>query len=402
MAKEDKGRIALGCITRYLESPDPYQDFIRNAREHGYDVDVLIIALTQTADIAVLAELNEQLPIELIELGDDHDLPEELIAVGAHPNDIDQLLDATPLEDYGMVPFCTQRNAVLLKALLLDMDWVVFFDHNMRALELVADPNAQSGRRFREVDFFGPHFDQLEHGAAVTTGGYSGYDAFPPVQMSSLRDLLHGIGREESFDVISAEGALTGLHLAPDAPLDPKPAIQAFAGNLGLDLNQAHNLPPFFSGWYHLGDDIVLARGEDTLLGAAAINANIGCVDVGTRVFLDPHDTFPEIASIDHPRMRERLYWNCLGWIARLPLLDHIRHEAGLLDWSLDELQSSRRLALSQGAGDLADLLEDNRFYDLPTFFDLSYIRLGKTIAKYESMWRSWRRIVKAVKNAKK
>lgn len=401
MPEEQRRRIALGCITRYVESPDPYQEFIRNVEEQGYHVDVLIIALTQTADLAVLAELNELLPIELIELSDDHDLPDELVAAGAHGSDVDRLIDATPIEDFGMVPFCTQRNAVLLKALLMGMDWLIFFDHNMRARELVADPDEPSGRRFRDVNFFGPHISALSRGAAVTTGGYSGYDAFPPLQMPSLRELLHGVGREETHDVVAAEGALAGLHLAPDVPPDPRPAIQAFAGNLGIDLNQAHNLPPFFSGWYHLGDEVVLARGEDTLLGAAAINAQIGCVDVGTRVFIDPHDTFPDAPDIAHPRMRERLYWNCLGWIARLPLLDHVRHEAGLLDWDLDELQASRRLALTQGANELVDYLDDDRFYDLPTFFDLSYMRLKRTIERYEALWRSWRRIVKTIRTSR-
>lgn len=398
MADGDPQRIALGCITRYLESPDPYQEFIRNARDNGYDIEVLIIALTQTADLAVLSDLNDLVPIELVEIGDETDLPDELIASGAHGADVNQLINTETLFDFGLVPFCVQRNAVLLKALLIGVDYLVFFDHNMSAKELVGDASAQSGRRFRDVDFVGAHLRALNDGVAVSTGGYSGFDAFPPVQLMSLRDLLHGVGREETYEVISAEGALAGLHLAPDNPPRIKPAIQTFAGNLGIDMRKAQKLPPFFSRWFRMGDDIVLARGEDTLLGAAAVKAHIGCVDVGTRVFLDPHNTFPKPPELFDTKMIENLYWNCLGWIARLPLLDYVRHDAGLLDWDLDELRESRRLALQQGADDLADFIEDIRFYDLPTFFDLSYMRLDKTVTEYEASRRSWLRIVKALR----
>lgn len=402
MGEDDRRRIGLGCITRYIETPEPYQEFIRNVREHGHQVDALIIAMTRTADLAVLSELNDLIPIEVIEVGLDQELPSQAAAAGAREEDIERLIDTSTLEDYGMVPYCTQRNTILLQALLMDIDILIFFDHNMRPVELIGDSTTSSGRALRPVDFVGPHLEALSQGAAVSTGGYSGFDAFPPLQLAQLRDLLHGIGREDTYEVIQAEGSLAGLHLAPADPLGQRPAIQAFAGNLGLDLDQGHALPPFFSGWFRLGDDIVLARGEDTLLGAAAVSAQIGCVDVGTRVFLDPHNTFPQAPDLSKPKLLDRLYWNCLGWIARLPLLDHVRHEAGLLDWEPEELQGSRRLALGQSADALAEALGDNRFYDLPTFFDLSYMRLERTLGTYTSVRRAWQRVVAALRSEKR
>lgn len=390
----NRRRIALGCITRFIESPDPYREFISNIREHDHSVDVLVIALTRTADVAVLAELNEIIPIEVIELGEDKDIRDELVAAGAHGSDVATLLDLHSIEIGGRVPFCAQRNAVMLKALMLGVDALCFFDHNMKPVELVGAPEAQSGRSFRPVDFLGAHLDALDAGAAVTTGGYSGYDAFPPFHMATMRDLLHGIGREDAYEVISAEGALAGLYLAPEIAATARPAHQAFAGNLGISLDKARNLPPFFSRWFHLGNDIVLTRGEDTLLGAAAVEGQIGCTDVGTRVFLDPHGTYPDPPDISRLRMRDRLYWNCLGWIARLPLLDHVRHGAGLLDWNPEELLASRRLALMQGASDLSETLDDNRFLDLPTFFDLVHMGLERSIEEYDDTRRSWRRVI--------
>ncbi len=394
MTEELPRRVALGCIARYIDKPDPYMEFIRNAREHGHPVERLIISLTQTADLEVLAELNDVVPVELIEIGDSLDLPEELEAMGAAERDVAMVMDTSPLSDHGLVPFCAQRNAVLLKALLLDIDALIFFDQNMRPVELIAAPEEQTGRRFRDVDFVGVHLESLAMGAAVTTGSYSGFDAFPPHQMPNLRDLLHGIGREDTHRVIAAEGALAGLHLASDKELAPVPAQEAFAGNLGIDLCHASTLPPFFSGWFWLGDEIVLTRGEDTLLGAAATVAQIGCANVGTRVFLDPHGTYPDPPEVTRERMKDRLYWNCLGWIARLPLLDHVRFEAGLLDWSPDEMQAQRRVALQQGAADLSASLADNRFFDLPTFFDLCFMETAKTVASYEASRRAWRRLV--------
>lgn len=399
MTAGEPRRFALGCITRYVESLDPFQDFVRNAREHGHRVDSLIIAFTRSADLAVLAELNDLVPLEVVEVGEPADLPQDLVDAGAQPEDVEALIDTSPLDDHGLVPYCAQRNAVMLRALLAGIDTLCFFEPNMRAVELVGDPDARSGRSLRPVDFVGPHLAALEGGAVISTGGTSGYDPLPPLQLASLRDLLHGIGREESYEVIAAEGALAGIHLAPEEPTRPRPALQVVAGNLAIDLTQAASLPPFFSGWYRLGDDVVLARGEDTLFGAAAVRAHVGCVDVGTRIFWDPHDTYPEPPDLSREATRNRLYWNCLGWIARLPLLDSVRQASGLLDWDLEELQASRRLALGQGAEDLATTLNDNRFLDLPTFFDLAFMRIDRTLASYEMAQLAWRRVIEALAN---
>jgi hypothetical protein len=399
MAEQDRPRVALGCIARYIESPEPYQEFIQNIQEFGHHVDLLIVSLTGTADWAVVSDLNDQLRIEIVEIGEEQDLPEDLMAAGAHGADVAQLLDTSTLAAHDLVSYCTQRNAVLLRALLSKIDLVVFFDPTMRPYELVGAPQERSGRALRPVDFLGPHLEALQAGAAVTTGGYSGYDSLPPMQFGALRDLLHGIGREDAYSVVSAEGALAGLHLAPEVPPEPKPAIQAFAGNLGLDLRLAEQLPPFFSRAYRRGDEVVLTRGEDTLLAAAAVRAQIGCTDVGTRVFLDPSGTFPYPPDLRRPQFLDMLYWNCLGWIARLPLLDSVRHASGLLDWSLDELQSSRRLALQQGARELAAMVGDNRFYDLPTFFDLVSMKLHRTTTSYQSARHAWQSIVRAIRH---
>jgi hypothetical protein len=401
MTQNNPSPVALGCITRFVESPDPYREFILNVRRHGHPVDVLIIALTQSADLAVVSELNDLIDIEIIEVDENDDLPDDLAAAGASPKDIWEILDTSETVDFGLVPYCVQRNSVVLKALLMGYDSLVFFDHNMRPLELVGDASATGGRRFRELDFVGPHIAGLASGAAVTTGAYSGYDAFPPIRIPSLRDLLHGLGREDAYQVISAKGAVAGLYLPPAEQPEPKPTTQAFAGNLGLDLRQADRLPPFFSHFYRFGSDVVLTRGEDTLLGAAATWANLGCLDVGTRVFLDPHATFPEPPEINRQRMKNRLYWNCLGWIARLPLLDRVRHDCGLLDWDIEDLETSRRLALQQGSVELARALGDNRFFDLPTFFDLAFLRLARTLAEYEDAQAAWRRVVAAIRAAK-
>lgn len=390
--------IALGCITRFVESPDPYQEFVQNAREHGHPVGVLIVALTRAADLAVLGELTDLIDVELIEVGEDDDLLDDLVAAGAEPADVQAVLDSSATIDFGMVPYCVQRNSVLLRAMLLGFEYLVFFDHTMRPVELVGDPALPSGRAFHEIDFVGPHIEGLLSGAAVTTGAYSGYDSFPPIQMASLRDLLHGIGREDAHDVIAAEGALAGVHLAPPGPRSPHASMQAFAGNLGLDLAHAERLPPFFSRSYRLGGDVVLTRGEDTLLGTTANRECIGCLDIGTRVFLDPHSTFPSPPDVRQERMRNRLYWNCLGWIARLPLLDQARHDCGLLDWDLGDLRASRRVALQQGSEELADQLGDNRFLDLPTFFDLVFLRMDRTLAEYDAARAAWRRIVAAIR----
>jgi hypothetical protein len=398
MAEGEPRRFALGCITRYIESLDPFQELVRNARENGHRVDSLVIAFTGSADLAVLAELNDMVPLEVVEVGEPADLPQDLVDAGAQPDDVEAIVDTAPLEDHGLVPYCAQRNAVLLRALLAGIDTLCFFEPAMRAKELVGDPGSQSGRSFRPVDFVGPHLAALEAGAVISTGGYSGYDPFPPLQIDSLRDLLHGIGREESYEVIAAEGALAGIHLAPSTPPPPRPAHQVVAGNMAIDLRQAARIPPFFSGWYRLGDDVVLARGEDTLLGAAVARAQLGCTDVGTRVFLDPHDTYPEPPDISREETRHRLYWNCLGWIARLPVLDSVRQASGLLDWDLEELRASRRLGLQQGSTDVADAFRDNRFLDLPTFFDLAYMRIERTLARYETAQLAWRRTVEAIR----
>lgn len=401
MSWDDPPSVALGCIARYIDSPEPYLEFVKNARERGHEVDTLVLAVSRSLDLAAASELAETVRVEIVQVGQEDDLPADLAEVGADPEDIALVLDWSVLRDHGLVPYAAPRNAVVLRALLAGDDVLIFFDHNMRPVELAGDPMTPEGMWFRTVDFAGAHLDGIRGGALITTGAYSGYDAFPPVTLESLRDLLHGIGREEIYEVVARDDEDAGLHLAPETPPPSRPTHQAWGGNLALDLRRVEDLPAFYSGWNRLGEQVVLARGEDTLLGAAAVEAGVVPVDIGLRLFLDPHDTFPHRPALDHPVLIDRLYWNCLGWVARLPLLDRVRSNAGLLDWSLDDLQASRRLGLQTGAEELAAALSDQRFLDLPTFFDLVYLRAERAMETYRRVQEAWARVVEAVISAR-
>ena len=119
-------------------------------------------------------------------------------------------------------------------------------------------------------------------------------------------------------------------------------------------------LPPFFSPYYFYNRTPLLARGEDTLMGMAASQSHIRCLDIQTPIFHDTYGDYPKVPDLrNDSRVRDRLYYACTGWIGRNVFF---RWKTG--HTPSEFTQRNRQLAA--GAKALARYTNDRRFLYLP------------------------------------
>ena len=86
-----------------------------------------------------------------------------------------------------------------------------------------------------------------------------------------------------------------GLVIQEDQNAEPQPTTKVLGGNLGIRMSALTTLPPFFSPYYFYNRTPLLARGEDTLMGMAASQSHIECLDIQTPIFHDTYGDYPKV-----------------------------------------------------------------------------------------------------------
>ncbi|HEY43370.1 MAG TPA: hypothetical protein G4O11_05240, partial [Anaerolineae bacterium] len=290
---------------------------------------------------------------------------------------------------YHEVPYGAYRNAILFEALLKGVDYLLFFDSDVKPSVLT---DLKDGQPFwQEVDFVGTHLTYLTRpNVLATTSDYSGYYIIPPIAFDGLRELLIGLGKGHSLGYM-AEWDIHGcLKLGSQTPAPPVPTEKLLGGNLGLDLNQPWNLAPFFSTVYEFENHCVMGRGEDTLLGQALARNGGQLLDVDLRIFHDTYIDFPGKPDILKKDVRDRFYWACLGWIGRNPFLTWFRAKMSQKKDHFEEEMKRQAGGLSVGAAKAASFFEDPQFEKLPAAMEASMSVLPESIARYRRLVDGW------------
>lgn len=143
-------------------------------------------------------------------------------------------------------------------------------------------------------------------------------------------------------------------------------------------------LPPFFSPYYFYNRTPLLARGEDTLMGMAASQSHIRCLDIQTPIFHDTYGDYPKVPDLrNDSRVRDRLYYACTGWIGRNVFF---RWKTG--HTPSEFTQRNRQLAA--GAKALARYTNDRRFLYLPDIQSAAESWLPDMIGQYQKSKEAW------------
>lgn len=396
MNHHDQSKIALGLITRNFDDSQPILNFLDNAGAHGHVVDRVIVSYSHDIDEGVVRELAKRIRVDLVRAKDSSLLQQQLGRVGLPNSSIRDLLDVPDGGEEGEVPYGAYRNAVLFTALLAEIDYLLFFDSDVKPRVLTQLAGREA--KWQEIDFVGRHMRSLRRdGVSATTSEYSGYYIIPPMSFPGLRDLLTGLGKGMAMEYMEDCYQHQCLNLGPVSPGPPKLTDKPLGGNLGISLVKAWRLAPFYSTIYKYSGVAVKGRGEDTLLGQSISASKGQIVDVDLRVFHDTYQGFPQVPDVRVDSIRDRFYWACLGWIGRNPFLSWYLDQVGRLpsDWRTE--MTLQRVGLEAGGEKAADYLGDSRFRELAAAFEASLAVLPDAIRRYQRLREGWQALLQAI-----
>lgn len=383
MKKESK---AFGIITRNLFDLEPYYTFLKNAAENGHIVDHLIIAYEGEINQSVLAKLQAKCQITLIKRGDSPILNSFLFELGLTKEEVYSILGTPFNKKYKMIAYGTSRNYVLIAALMLGINYLMFFDTDVYPKILSQFHNGKFD--FINIDFVGSHLKYLkEKDVCLTTSDYTGYYIIPQINFPNFKKLLYGVQKEGMFDAVSTNNIPVSKKNHSQNIVE---TLKAIGGNMALDLSRIDILPPFFSTALVLDDECFLGRGEDTLFGPEVHGAG-RCMNIDLFVFHNCFGDFPKKPVITIQKNLDRFFYACMGWVIRNPFLNWIREKYSITFEDFDK--EKRYEALLIGSKAAAEYFNDNRFLKLPRAYKSSYEKLGDDIKHYEELMLVWKKL---------
>ena len=399
MSTIGNSKIALGLITRHLDDPAAILRFVDNAEKFGHPLDRVIVAYSQRVDPETVATVEESIKMTVVKACGDVNLRSRLLSTGLSVDEVDGLLEVPSWPLHKEAPYGAYRNAVLIEALLSGMDYLLFFDTDVRPVVLTA--LRRDTPVWQEIDFVGTHMASLSKAhVAVTTSEYSGYYIIPPMSFDGLGDLLFGLGKGMALEYLEDCHEHGCLNLGPASPGPPVPTDKPLGGNLGLSLDEPRRLAPFFSTIYTTQGACIMSRGEDTLLGQTLSGFDGRIIDVDLRIFHDTYDDFPHAPDIRRKPVIDRFYRACLGWIGRNPFMSWYLDRLGRLETSFKAEINIQKLGLSVGGERVAEFLDDPRFAKLPLAFEDSYEALPQAIDRYKRLMYGWEALLTSLEPA--
>jgi len=383
-------RISIGMITRDFNSLEPIDEFLTNAAKYNHKIYSIIIIYSHHCDFQLEENLKKKVKVFLVKINDAPELRDQLIKLGLSKENIDILLNCSSLKKYEKVPYGLNRNYALMKAELSGSDVLIFIDTDVYPRILVKEDGEI---KEKEIDFIGRHLEYLKKKETIiTTSDYSGYYIIPPMKFNGMKELFTGLQKEDAYNFLLHSNKHLCLNLGNTKKQKIFKTSKILGGNVAIKLKALKELPPFFSTMHNINGDMVLSRGEDTLLGIKLKNSgNNGnkYVDIDTKIFHNTFGNYPSIPDIKKEKsIKDRFYYTCLGWIGRNPFLNWLK------DDHVEKIKNSQKKNLIIGSKAVASYLNDERFLLLPEALDIAYHELERVIHEYKNTVRAWSNFV--------
>ena len=374
-------KLALGLIMKSLNSDAEVMRFIDNAEKYGHALECVFVAYSQNLSPRAEESIRNKIPFYPIDIRDPGYCIDQFRRRGISDTSARTLLECPVDTGIGLVPYGFNRTIVTIEAILRGVDVLFFVDYDVYPSVL---KQSSGGRVIEEVDFFGEHLKHLNSGSQITTGEYSGYNILPPASFDGMGDLLNGLQKPEMIEYWQSSG--THRCLTYQTPVrEPKPCTKILGGNTGIKLSAFSTLPPFFSSYYTIGDELFLCRGEDTVLGLGIAKSGVVCTDIGLNPLHDTYFGYPDEPDLlGDQSVQSRFYYACTGWVGRNPFLNHIRGS------DMESVREYQRKTLEQGLTALSEYTSNPRFISVLNNFDVSWNNLGRYISEYETVLEAW------------
>ena len=382
-------KIALGMITRSLESDTELMGFINNAEKFGHKLDCVIVAYTHTHDPKVEYNIRKKVPYYPININNPHYSRDQMKNRGIPDSVINVLLECPIDTKAGLVPYGFNRMIVVTEAILRGMDTLFFVDSDVYAKILKRTDTGEI--KEEEIDFFGAHLEHLNSGSEVTTGEYSGYNILPPASFDDMDAFLEGVQKSNMLEYWKTSMTHRCLVVQEDN-IKAKPCKKILGGNMAIKLSTFAKLPPFFSSYYTLNDVLFLCRGEDTVLGMELSQGGIKCTDIGINPLHDTYKEYPKEPDLKNdPKVQERFYYACTGWVGRNPFFNHI------LGSDLKATREFQKENLERGLKALASYTSNPLYMDVINNFNTSWDNVGKYVSEFEQVSEAWKKFMEGI-----
>jgi len=387
-------KVAFGVITRSLNQLSPFLNFLKNAKKYNHKIKYIIFGYQDIITSEIVYELKKHCEVVTIQRGNSDYLLNTLQDLKLTKKEIDALIATPYKEKYDMVSYGTARNYVLIAAILMRLDFLIFFDTDVYPKILFEDK--ENRFYYEEIDFVGSHLKLLHkyNDVVVTTSDYSGYYIIPKMNFPHLNDLLYGVQKENSFNIISHENKLVIKH---NHQRNIHKTNKILGGNLAIDLRKLKLLSPFFSTNLVMDGECFLGRGEDTLFGPLINKYGGRCLDIDLPIFHNCFGDFPNVPDIFQKKNLDRFFYACMGWIIRNPFYNWI-HPDNKENLN-EEIKKKRYDALIKGSQKAAEYFNDIRFLKLPKAFKLSYHKLPENIEKFHRLLDAWNNLKNYLKD---
>ena len=375
-------KIAIGMITRELNSAAPLVRFIENSEKYGHTLDVLITTYSLGLSSQAVAEISEKVSVySPIDLYDPQPRIERLKHLGVSEASAEVLTICPDTGGKGLVPYGINRNAIIMEALLRGVDILIFVDSDVCPSVL----SMKNGRPvLEEIDFIGRHLKALNTGSQITTSEYSGYHILPPAEFEGMDDLLLGL-RKGDMRTFWRSSMDHQCFITQPQSKSPCLCTKVLGGNMGFLLSAFSVLPPFFAPFYTDGEEFFLARGEDTGLSPSIEQTNTVCTDIQMYIYHDTYDGFATVPDLrNDSAVQQRFYYACTGWIGRNPFL------SALLDEDEQEIKEYQRAHLAVGSAALAEYTSNPVFDTLIEKFDISWSNIERYKNEYDRLLEAW------------
>ena len=303
--------------------------------------------------------------------------------------------------------YAGKRNAVLLQAILQNMDYLIFLDDDEYPL---AVSNNHDYALWSGQNVFNEHIAALKD-ADVTNGYHCGYISTIPcfrfdseAQQTAFRELIEAVSNDavnwtsvkklmRTRGVTYADTDVLLHHTVTTLSASSADGMPITGSNLGLNLTRPERTKPFFNP--------PKARGEDTFFGLMMRDHTVKRIPVYTfhDGFMKYYDLLNGVLPIhlspvdeNAPKSRLRFYRACLGWLRYKPLYLYLKDPA-----SYKEKEKETEQHLHKAVPVLTEYFQTLPFNRLLPEFRHYAHRVQKDADTFHAIQDDWAQLMKAV-----
>lgn len=400
-------KIAFGMITKDLLTIEPLDQFLSNAKKYGHDIDSVVIAYADQIDEAVVTELNKLVTVHLVQIRKSLSIHNKLADMGMGETEIECLIGKVSEDFDGRAAYGQSRNHVIIEAMLQQLDVLVFIDTDVYPEVIIKKEDMFDPKKFKtrkteikdvyiqEIDFIGEHLKHLEKDdITVTTSDYTGYYIIPPMSFDGMQDLFFGVKKETAYNYITDSIHHQCLATDHGTRRSGFKTDKVLGGNVAIKLDLFKTMVPFFSSTFVVDGNKYLTRGEDTILAIQLKEQKEHVFyDIDMRIFHNTYSHFPTVPDIvNDPKIKDRFFYACMGWIGRNPFLNDIR------GMNIKRVYELEQQYLVTGSKKISEYLNDDRFLVLPKAHQIAYENLDVMKEEFECFKRSWFEFIRRMK----